>query len=196
MTSFRKICVFCGSSLGNSPLYRSAAEELGRHLVGQGIGIVYGGGNVGLMGALADAVLAAGGEAIGVIPEALVARELAHPGLTELRVVPSMHARKALMAELAEAFIALPGGFGTFEEFCEVVTWGQLGIHGKPCGLLNVGGYYDPLLQMFDHAVAEGFLKLENRRLVLAARTPGELLQKLRAFEPGCVRQWITSSQT
>ena len=196
MNSFQKICVFCGSSSGFSDNYRAAAAELGRTLVEQGLGLVYGGGRIGLMGVIADSVLAHGGQVIGVIPEPMVAREIWHSGLTELRVVPSMHARKSLMAELADAFIALPGGFGTFEEFCEMITWSQLGIHRKPCGLLNVAGYYDSLLKMFDHAVAEGFLKRENRELVLASPDCRQLLETMRAFEPVVVRKWIEPSQT
>ncbi len=196
MNSFHRVCVFCGSSGGFSEVYRSAAVELGRFLSEQGLGLVYGGGRIGLMGVVADAVLAQGGQVIGVIPQPMIAREIWHSGLTELRVVPSMHARKSLMAELADAFIALPGGFGTFEEFCEMVTWSQLGIHRKPCGLLNVDGYYDPLLQMFDRAVAEGFLKRENRELVLAAPDSRRLLEQMQAFEPVVVRKWIEPSQT
>jgi uncharacterized protein (TIGR00730 family) len=196
MNSFKRICVFCGSSAGFPGTYRTAAVELGRFLTEQGLGLVYGGGRIGLMGVVADAVLAHGGQVIGVIPQPMVVREIWHSGLTELRVVPSMHARKSLMAELADAFIALPGGFGTFEEFCEMVTWSQLGIHRKPCGLLNVAGYYDPLLEMFDHAVAEGFLKRENRELVLASPSCQELLEKMQAFEPMSVRKWIEPSET
>ena len=164
----RRICVFCGSSQGSRPEYRAAAEEMGRELVRRNIGLGYGGGNVGLMGIIADAVLRAGGAAVGVIPENIMAREVGHEGLTKLHVVRSMHERKALMADLSDAFVALPGGFGTLEEFCEVVTWTQLGLHAKPCGILNVVGYYTPLLRMFDHAAEEQFLKPENRALVLA----------------------------
>jgi uncharacterized protein (TIGR00730 family) len=196
MNSFQRICVFCGSSAGFTGTYRAAAMELGRFLTEQGLGLVYGGGRIGLMGVVADAVLAHGGQVIGVIPQPMVAREIWHSGLTELRIVPSMHARKSLMAELADAFIALPGGFGTFEEFCEMITWSQLGIHRKPCGLLNVAGYYDPLLELFDHAVAEGFLKRENRELVLASPSCQELLEKMQAFEPVLVRKWIAESET
>src|SRR5215475_2650578 len=155
----KRICVFCGSSSGSRPEYRVCAEELGTELIRRQIGLIYGGGNVGLMGAIADAVLRGGGEAIGVIPEHLMTREIAHKQLTKLHVVRSMHERKALMADLSDAFIALPGGFGTLEEFCEAVTWAQLGLHAKPCGILNVQGYYSPLLAMFDDAVREGFLK-------------------------------------
>ena len=155
--NFRRICVFCGSNPGVNPAYKNAAAGLGRLLAERKIELVYGGGNIGLMGVLADAALEASGRVIGVIPESLMAKEVGHQGLTELRVVGSMHERKALMADLAEGFIALPGGYGTFEEFCEVVTWSQLGLHAKPCGVLNVEKYYDPLLALFDHAVKEGF---------------------------------------
>src|SRR5215469_5924737 len=147
-------CVFCGSNRGTNPRY-AAAAELGRCLASSGIGIVYGGGKVGLMGVLADAAIEQGGEVIGVIPRMLVDREIAHPGLTELRIVGSMHERKALMADLSDAFIAMPGGYGTLDEFCEILTWTQLGLQQKPIGMLNVDGYFDPLLALFDHAVAE-----------------------------------------
>jgi len=187
----RRICVFCGSSLGSRPEYRAAAEELGAELARSDIGLVYGGTHVGLMGVLADAVLAAGGEAVGVIPERLMGREVGHKGLTKLHVVRSMHERKALMADLSDAFVALPGGFGTLEEFCEVVTWVQLGLHAKPCGILNVMGYYSPLLAMLDHAVEERFLKPENRRLVLARDSVVELLQALEEWHPARVEKWL-----
>jgi hypothetical protein len=187
----KRICVFCGSSAGNRPEYRAAAEEMGTELARRDIGLVYGGGNVGLMGVLADAVLKAGGEAQGVIPEHLMAREIGHNGLTKLHVVRSMHERKALMADLSDAFIALPGGFGTLEEFCEVVTWTQLGLHAKPCGILNVVGYYTPLLAMLDHAVQERFLKPENRGLVLARESPSELLHALEEWHPVRVQKWL-----
>jgi uncharacterized protein (TIGR00730 family) len=153
---------------------------------------VYGGGNVGLMGIIADAVLKAGGEAMGVIPENLMAREIGHEGLTKLHVVRSMHERKALMADLSDAFVALPGGFGTLEEFCEVLTWTQLGLHAKPCGILNVMRYYTPMLAMFDHAVEEGFLKPENRALVLAEESPADLLQALEEWRPVRVEKWLS----
>jgi uncharacterized protein (TIGR00730 family) len=187
----RRICVFCGSSSGNRPEYRAAAEELGAELVRRKIGLVYGGGNVGLMGLIADAVLRADGEVQGVIPEHLMGREVGHKGLTKFHVVRSMHERKALMADLSDAFIALPGGFGTLEEFCEVVTWAQLGLHAKPCGVLNVLGYYSPLLAMFDHAVEERFLKAENRSLVLARDSVVELLQALEEWRPVRVEKWL-----
>src|SRR5437764_7096254 len=158
----RRVCVFGGASSGWLPVYAAAARGLGSALASRGLGLVYGGGNVGLMGALADAALAAGGEVIGVIPQMLVDRELAHRG-TDLRIVTSMHERKALMAELSDAFVALPGGLGTYEELCEVLTWAQLGIHHKPCGCLNVLDYFRPLESMLDHAVSEGFMRPEHR---------------------------------
>jgi uncharacterized protein (TIGR00730 family) len=159
-------CVFCGSSPGHDPLYRQAATATGTLFARAGIEVVYGGGNVGLMGTVADAAIAAGGKVIGVIPESLAAREVAHDGITELYIVDSMHERKARMNALSDGFLMLPGGFGTFEEFCEVVTWVQLGIIAKPCVVLNVGGYYDPLLAMFDRANAFGFINDRNRSIV------------------------------
>jgi uncharacterized protein (TIGR00730 family) len=188
----RRICVFCGSSPGSRPEYGAAAEEMGAELARRTIGWVYGGGNVGLMGIIADSVLRAGGEAQGVIPEHLMAREVGHRGLTKLHVVRSMHERKALMADLSDAFVALPGGFGTLEELCEVVTWTQLGLHAKPCGVLNVLGYYSPLLAMFDHAVEERFLKPENRALVIARESPADLLQALEEWSPVQVEKWLS----
>jgi uncharacterized protein (TIGR00730 family) len=176
---FRRICIFCGSSTGLRPEYRTAAERIAVELARRKVGIVFGGGCVGLMGIVADTALAHGGHVIGVIPSAMVAREIAHRGLPDLRVVASMHERKALMARLSDAFIALPGGFGTFEEFCEVVTWTQLGLHGKPCGLLNVAGYFDGLVALFDRAVADGFIRRENRGIVLADSEPGALIERL-----------------
>ena len=161
---FQRICVFCGSNLGNRPAYQTAAERLGTLLVERDIELVYGGGNIGLMGVLADTVLRLGGRVTGVIPESLMAREVGHRGLTDLRVVNSMHERKALMSDLSDGFIALPGGFGTLEEFCEVVTWSQLGLQSKPCGLLNIENYYAPLLELFDRAVRQGFLSPLNRQ--------------------------------
>ena len=187
----KRICVFCGSSAGSRAEYRAAAGEFGAELVRRNIGLVYGGSNVGLMGIVADAVLAAGGEAIGVIPQPLMAREVGHTGLTKLHVVRSMHERKALMADLADAFVALPGGFGTLDEFCEVVTWTQLGLHLKPCGILNVLGYYGSLLAMFDHAVREQFLKPENRQLVLSRDSTPELLEALEDWRPTPVAEWL-----
>jgi uncharacterized protein (TIGR00730 family) len=188
---FRRICIFCGSNSGNNPAYRAAAIELGTLLARRGIDIVYGAGNIGLMGILADSALAAGGKVVGVIPESLMAKEVGHLGLTELRIVKSMHERKAIMSDLSDAFIAMPGGFGTFEEFCEVVTWSQLGIQSKPCGLLNVEGYYDPLLELFDRAVNEGFLREENRKLVLEDRDVNRLLAKMAEYVPTPADKWI-----
>ncbi|MGO9097008.1 MAG: TIGR00730 family Rossman fold protein [Bryobacteraceae bacterium] len=175
----RRLCVFCGSSFGSRPIYREAALEVGRGLARRGIGLVYGGASVGLMGALADAALEAGGEVIGVIPRALVEKEIAHRGLSELCVVESMHERKARMAERADAFLALPGGFGTLEEVFETLAWRQLRIHRKPCGLLNTAGYYDGLLAMLDHAAAEGFLRPENRALLVSDSGAERLIERL-----------------
>jgi uncharacterized protein (TIGR00730 family) len=179
-----RISVFCGSSRGRRPEYVSAAEELARTAARRGIGIVFGGGRVGLMGVVAEAALAAGGEVIGVIPRSLIARELGHAGLTEQHVVETMHERKALMAELSDGFVALPGGVGTMEELFEVWTWAGLGIHSKPVAMLDVGGYYDPLLEMTDRMVAEGFLHEAYRAALLVAREPGALLDAIAAYRP------------
>ena len=178
----RRVCVFCGANAGSRDQYRIAAQGLGAVLFRRGHGLVYGGGNVGLMGTLADSVLQAGGEVIGVIPQHLVAKEVAHRGLTDLRIVETMHQRKAMMNELSDAFIALPGGYGTLEEFFEILTWSQLGIHRKPSGLLNVTGYYDHLLAMLDHAVEEGFLLAANRKLVIADTDSDRLVERLAAL--------------
>lgn len=175
----RRVCVFCGSRVGADERYRTAAVELGQLLVRSNLGLVYGGGSVGLMGVIADAVLDAGGEVIGVIPEALATKELLHPRVPDMRVVPTMHARKGLMAELSNAFIAMPGGFGTFEEFFEVVTWSQLRLHRKLTGLLNVGGFYDPLVRLVDHAVQEGFIKAKHRELLVIEERADILLRRL-----------------
>lgn len=175
------ICVFCGASAGRDPAYRAAAEALGRTLGAAGRRVVFGGGKVGMMGAVADAALAAGGQVIGVIPEHLTQYELAHPGLTELHVVPSMHVRKQMMADRADAFVILPGGLGTMEEFFEIWTWGQLGIHRKPYGLLNTRGYFDPLLRFLEHAVTEGFIRSEHRQLLLVDEDPPRLIERLEA---------------
>jgi uncharacterized protein (TIGR00730 family) len=180
----KRVCVFCGSNAGIRAEYGIAAQGLATVLARRGLGLVYGGGNVGLMGVLADSMLQAGAEVIGVIPQALVAKEVAHRGVTELRIVDTMHQRKALMNELSDAFIALPGGFGTMDEFFEILTWSQLGIHGKPSGLLNVSGYYDSLLAMLDHAVAERFLRPAHRDLVIADTKADSLLQRLACFAP------------
>lgn len=192
----KSICVFCGSRSGNNPAYPEAAETLGRTLARSGITLVYGGGNVGLMGVVADAALEAGGDVIGVIPKALVEREISHDALTKLHVVGSMHERKALMAELSEGFIALPGGAGTLEEFFEVLTWAQLGEHQKPCGLLNVAGYYDPLLTVFAHMVERGFVSPEHRKLVLVETGPAAMLGAFASYSPPTYIKWITPQET
>jgi uncharacterized protein (TIGR00730 family) len=192
-----RICVFCGASPGARPEYRQATAELARILVADGIGVVYGGGGVGLMGALADAVIAEGGELTGVIPRALVDREIAHRDVMDMRVVGSMHERKALMAELSDAFIALPGGIGTLEELFEVYTWAQLGLHRKPCALLNVEGYYDGVAHFLTHAVTERFLRAEHRELLLVETDPGTLLQRIQDFEPdAALPKWIDREET
>ena len=177
-------------------MYAEAARALGETLAERGLGLVYGGGNVGLMGVVADAALAAGAEVIGVIPRALVAREVAHQGLTELRVVGSMHERKALMSELADGFIALPGGIGTLEEWFETWTWAQLGLHTKPFGLLDVAGYYGQLLGFLDHVVAERFVHPDHRSMVLVDTDPGHLLDRMRAYIPPVVDKWIERKET
>ncbi len=189
------LCVFCGSARGARSEYLDAARAVGRLLAERGIAVVYGGGNIGLMGAVADAALEAGGEVHGVIPRSLLEWEVGHAGLTRLHVVDSMHERKALMADLADAFVALPGGFGTFEEFCEVLTWSQLGLHRKPCALLNVAGYYDPLLALFDRAVEERFLSPVHRGLVLEDDDPARLLERLAAYDPPSLHKWIDREQ-
>ena len=186
----KRICVFCGSNAGARSEYAEAARALATILAERKLGIVYGGGNVGLMGVLADAALARGGEVIGVIPQKLVDKEVAHRGVTELRIVETMHERKALMNDLSDAFLALPGGFGTLDEFFEVLTWAQLGFHGKPCALLNVAGYYDGMLAMLDHAVTERFLRPAHRELVIADTDPLRLLQRLSAFVPAPKGKW------
>lgn len=192
----KRICVFCGSSFGARPAYTHAAELVGKTLAQQGIGLVYGGGNVGLMGVVADAAIATGGEVIGVIPKSLADVEIAHSGLSQLHIVGSMHERKALMSELSDAFIALPGGFGTLEEFAEVLTWSQLGLQQKPCGLLNVEGYYDPLIELFDRAVQEKFLRPENRSLVISSNDFPDLLQQLNQYQPIHRPKWISKDET
>jgi uncharacterized protein (TIGR00730 family) len=178
MNNSRKICVFTGSRHGLSPEYGAAAKQLGQELVARGYGLVYGGGNVGLMNVIADTVLGLAGEVVGVIPDSLVSKEVAHRGLTELRVVGSMHERKALMAELSDGFIAMPGGIGTMEEFFEVLSWAQLGLHDKPCGLLNVSDYYNPLIQFLDHAVSDDFIKPKHRALMLVEDQAAKLLDR------------------
>lgn len=192
----RRICVFCGSSSGASPAYAEAAQAMGAALAARGLGLVYGGGNVGLMGVVADAAMAGGGEVIGVIPRALKAREVAHAGITDLRVVGSMHERKALMAELADGFIALPGGIGTLEEWFEIWTWAQLGIHSKPFGLLNAAGYFDPLLAFLDRTMAERFVRPEYRAMVLVDDRPEPLLDRMAAYEPPVIPKWLDRAES
>jgi uncharacterized protein (TIGR00730 family) len=188
----RRICVFCGSSPGARPAYAEATAEVARLLAGQGKGVVYGGGHVGLMGVLADTAMATGGEVIGVMPQALVDREIGHTEISELRVVGSMHERKALMADLSDAFIALPGGAGTLEELFEVYTWAQLGLHDKPCGLLDVEDYFSGLVGFLDHAVDERFLREEHRAMLIVERESRALIERLAEFEPRAVTpKWI-----
>ena len=187
----QRLCVFCGSSSGTRPVYAEAAAQLGRDLAKSKIALVFGGGRVGLMGILADSVLAAGGEAIGVMPRALVEKEIAHTSLTELHVVESMHQRKSLMADLADAFLLLPGGFGSWEEFCEVLTWLQLGIHRKPCAILNVGGYYNGLLSLADHALAEGFLRPAHHKMVIVVDHPQAALSQLSSASIPSEVKWV-----
>ena len=191
----RRICVFCGSSPGTHPDYARVAREVGTRLAKESIGIVYGGARTGLMGELADAALSAGGHVIGIIPEHLQVREVAHTGLSELRVVRTMHERKAAMADLADGFIALPGGIGTLEEFFEVATWSQLGIHAKPTALLNVRGYYDLVERFLAHAVEEGFLRVEHRALIKIADDLPALLEILRSYRPPPAEKWLDPSE-
>ena len=193
----KRVCVFCGSSAGARPAYAEAARALATELCRRRVGVVYGGGSVGLMGAVADAALALGAEVVGVIPRALATQELAHPALTEMHVVDSMHERKARMASLVDGFVALPGGLGTLEETLEVLTWSQLGIHRKPVGLLNVEGYWDGLLGMLAHAVQEGFIRREYLGLFVSAETPARLLDAMHAWRPPALaRAWLDLTQT
>jgi uncharacterized protein (TIGR00730 family) len=194
----RSVCVFCGSNPGRRPEYLAGAADLGRTLAERGLRVIYGGAHVGIMGALADAVLAAGGEIIGVIPGLLVEAEVAHPGLTELRVTSSMHERKAAMADLADGFITLPGGLGTLEEFAEIVTWAQLGLHAKPTGLLNLLGYYDGLLGFLDHATDERFVRPDHREQILARPSAAELLAAMDGWSapPRAAAKWIDANGT
>lgn len=186
-----RICVFTGANPGARLDYASAAKELGRELTTRGYELVYGGAKVGLMGIVADAVLAGGGAVTGIIPRALVGREVAHRGLSELRVVDSMHERKAMMADLADGFIAMPGGLGTLEELFEVLTWAQLGIHCKPCGILNVASYFDPLLEFLAHAVHECFVRTEHRAMLMAEPTAGPLLERFDSYQAPTVPTWL-----
>lgn len=186
----RRICVYCGSNTGVRPLYAEAAQDLADVLVRHDLELVYGGANKGIMGIIADAVLERGGSVHGVIPKMLCEKEIAHRGLTELHVVASMHARKTMMAALSDGFVAMPGGFGTLEEIVEIVTWGQLRFHDKPCGLLNVDGYFDHLLSYLDHANEEGFLRDENRRMLLCERTATRLIQTFERYTAPHVEKW------
>lgn len=192
----QNVCVFTGSNGGARVDYSLAARELGREMAGRGMRLVYGGGRVGLMGVIAGEVLARGGRVLGVTPRALVEKEVVHTGLTELRVVDTMHERKALMADHADGFIAMPGGFGTLDEFFEILTWAQLGLHRKPCGFLNVAGYYDPLLRFVEHAVAEGFVRREHAALIAVAASAAELLDRMAAHRPPVVEKWIARADT
>ena len=192
----KSVAVYCGSSSGNQEIYTQQAQEMGRELARRGLTLVYGGGCVGLMGTIAYAVLAEGGKVIGVIPGFLADKELAHKGCTELHVVETMHQRKLLMADLAEGFVAMPGGFGTLEELFEVLTWGQLGLHGKPVGLLNTQGFYDALLALLDHMSAEAFLRAENRGQVLQNVSAAALLDAMEAYQPVRLEKWLTPSTT
>ncbi len=192
----KRVCVYAGSNAGARPEYASTAARLARVLVTRGIGVVFGGGNVGLMKVVADATMAAGGEVIGIIPEALMAREVGHRDISELRVVRSMHERKALMAELSDGFVALPGGVGTIEEIIEIATWAQLGLHAKPFGLLNIDGFYDSLITFLDHAVSEGFLRPQHRAMLLVAKEPEQLLDAFATWQPPEVHKWIDRDET
>lgn len=192
----KRICVYCGSSPGRDDAYREAARALGAELAGRGLGLVYGGASVGVMGAVADAVLAEGGEAIGIIPKALATKEVAHPSLSELHVVQSMHERKALMAELSDGFAALPGGWGTIEELFEILTWAQLGFHEKPCGVLNVAGYYDDLARFLEHAMAEQFVREAYRAMLMIEDDPAALLDRFAAYRAPRVRKWLGPDET
>jgi uncharacterized protein (TIGR00730 family) len=192
----KRVCVFCGSYTGSRPIYRETALKVGQLLAQNGYGLVYGGGHVGLMGAVADGAIKAGGHVTGIIPKALFEVELGHEGITELKIVDSMHERKAMMANLSDMFIALPGGFGTFEEFFEVVTWSQLGVHRKPSGLLNVDGYYDGLLAMCDHAVTQGFLRDVDRALIVSHSDPEQLINTLSTIVVPESTKWLSFKQT
>ena len=192
----KRICVYCGSSPGRDPAYRAAATRLGEVFAERGIGLVYGGASVGVMGAVADAVLSGGGEAIGIIPHALAVKEVAHEALTEQHVVGSMHERKALMAEMSDGFVALPGGWGTIEEIFEVLTWAQLGFHEKPCGLLNVGGYYDDLFRFLEHAITEQFVKPDYRELLILEESAEQLLARFDGYQAPRIHKWVGPGET
>lgn len=193
MTEIRRVAVFCGSNIGARPEYVAAAKSLGCALASRGIGLVYGGSNVGLMAVIADEMLDELGDVIGVIPKALVDREVANTTLSDLRIVSSMHERKAMMAELADAFVALPGGIGTLEEFFEMWTWAQLGMHRKPCALFNAAGYYDALLQFLDRSVEEKFVRQAHREMVIVEGSADALLDRIAAYEPPHVVKWVNA---
>jgi len=194
--AMRRVLVFCGSSPGRLPEYVESSRALGAELADRGLGLVYGGAQVGVMGAVADAALGAGGEVIGVIPRMLVDKEVAHEGLSDLRVVETMHERKALMESLCDGVIALPGGFGTLEELFEIVTWAQLGIHAKPVGLLNIAGYWDQLLAFIDHMVGERFVRAEQREALLVADSSAELLERMTSYQPVVLDKWLDRSRS
>jgi uncharacterized protein (TIGR00730 family) len=196
LSTLQSVCVFCGSNPGRDPVYERAARTMGETLAARRIKLIYGGGGIGLMGAIANATMNAGGEVIGVIPHALRQKELAYHKLTELHVVDTMHQRKQMMADLTQGFIAMPGGFGTFEELCETITWAQLGLHNKPIGMLNVNGYYDRMLAMFDHATAEGFVSQRHRQMICASPDPNLLLDEMMAYEGPPTEQWLTRDAT
>ena len=195
MRQLASVCVFCGSSPGADPAFLAAAQATGAAIARRGAALVYGGANVGLMGAVADAALAAGGEVFGVLPESLAAKELAHPGLTRIEIVASMHERKARMADLSDAFLALPGGIGTLEEICEIWTWAQLGFHDKPAGFLNVAGFYDPLKIFLDHMTEQAFLKPPHRHMAHFGTGPDELLDAFATYQPPAVEKWMERAQ-
>ncbi len=192
----QRICVYCGSSPGKNAVYSAIAEQLAAELVKHNVGLVYGGASIGIMGVVADAVLARGGEVIGVIPQVLAEKEVLHPHLTELKIVHSMHERKALMAELADGFIALPGGLGTLEELFEILTWAQLGLHQKPCALLNVNHYYDGLIAFLAHAVQEQFVSPKHRSLLLVEDNPGAIIDRLLSYRPPVITHWLNAENT
>ncbi|MBD9358855.1 LOG family protein [Methylomonas albis] len=196
MTTINSICIYCGSSPGRLDAYGEAAQTLAQALVSRNIRLVYGGAGIGIMGTVADQVLKLGGQAIGVIPKALAHKEVAHPNLTELHVTQSMHERKMLMAELADGFIALPGGIGTLEELFEIWTWAQLGFHQKPCGLLNVVGYYDALINFLDHVAAEQFVKPHHREMLMVEADPNLLLNRYAHYQPPAVKHWVNKDET
>jgi uncharacterized protein (TIGR00730 family) len=192
----KRICVFCGSNNRANPVYLESAERVGLFLAENNIELVFGGGRVGLMGKIADTVMHHGGKVIGIIPESLAIKEVAHQGLSELIIVDTMHERKAQMADHSDGFIALPGGFGTFEELCEIITWAQLGIHHKPCGFLNINNYYDPLIKLFDQATAEGFVHPEHRTLVLIEETIEQMFEKMKNYQPPNIEKWLDKKES